>query len=1234
MPSTLRITHRPGAGDTHSVTVELTGDRGARLAFSATFDFAVTEEERQRIQWYLETYLKYPQDPAPELAKQAEQVIESVGLRLFEAVFEHDRDARRLWDRLEPLLPETRIEVASERETGWPIPWELLLDSLTKDCLAIRAQEFVRAHPEPTRPFTIPDTVEPPIRILLAICRPKRELDVRFHSVARKLVAALGTRENFQLDVLRPPTFDALAKRLRQAKAAGRPYHILHFDGHGAFLNMQELFEQWGEDKPDEEIMKLLEDLLDFDRQRFSPSTTYPKEPKPGDRGYLVFENDESAYNLRFVDGPELGALLAETGVPVLLLNACRSGRATEPTEEEEEAPAGKDADRHGRVRAFGSLAQEVLDAGVPGVLAMRYNVYVVTAAEFVGNLYEAFSRGATFGAAASAGRKNLFTNPLRTLAYDPIPLKDWMVPVVYEAAPIRLFPTTTEEAIHITVKGSEATPGRGDQVNLPDAPDHGFWGRDETRLALDRAFDKHPIVLLHGFAGCGKTTTAAEFARWYSLTGGVKGPVLFTSFDVGAHGGAPKTLARVLDIIGQVFGRTLEQAGIHWLTLDDADRQDIALQVLNQIPVLWLWDNVEPIAGFPTGTESAWSAVEQKELADFLRAARGTQAKFLLTSRRDERDWLGDLPRRIQTPPMPMLDRVQLARALAEKQGKQLTDVAAWRPLLRFTEGNPLTITVLVRQALRDGLDTREAIEAFVEKLRAGEAEIDDEESEGRSKSLGASLNYGFAHAFNEDERTLLALLHFFQGFVQVGSLRAMGEPDIGNLSEVRGLTREEGITLLDRATEVGLLTAHGDGYYSIHPALPWYFKGLFEKHYPAASGDAERVTRAFVETMGELGNYYHDQYADGNRDVIAPLTAEEANFLHARRLARTNGWGERVISMMQGLRTLYNHTGRRSEWIRLVEEIVPDFVDAVNDGPLPGWEEKWNLVTEYRVHLFRELRAWRDAKRLQGLLVDWARQQASVMFDLPLEGLDIAQRNVIRSLAISLHGQGQIQRELGEPMCVLAYEEAANLLNRVGDCATEAIVALNLGQAYMNLPTLRDLNQAEHWYQRSLRLRENSNRQGHAQCLGQLGYVAWERFQEARGTQRPKSEQFRHLNDAARFYNQVLDLLPAHAVDDLAVTHNQLGNIYGDAGDLDLALTHRREAIRYSELAENLYHAAETRYNATIDLFRAGRFADAREYALAALRNYQTYGDRAAAEIQRTEELIAKIEARRGTQ
>ena len=59
---------------------------------------------------------------------------------------------------------------------------------------------------------------------------------------------------------------------------------------------------------------------------------------------------------------------------------------------------------------------------------------------------------------------------------------------------------------------------------------------------------------------------------------------------------------------------------------------------------------------------------------------------------------------------------------------------------------------------------------------MRAGEARFEDEAIEGRSKSLGVSLSYGFAHAFNEDEQKVLALLHFFQGYVNVDALRIMG--------------------------------------------------------------------------------------------------------------------------------------------------------------------------------------------------------------------------------------------------------------------------------------------------------------------------------------------------------------------------------------------------------------------------------------------------------------------------
>ena len=76
-------------------------------------------------------------------------------------------------------------------------------------------------------------------------------------------------------------------------------------------------------------------------------------------------------------------------------------------------------------------------------------------------------------------------------------------------------------------------------------------------------------------------------------------------------------------------------------------------------------------------------------------------------------------------------------------------------------------------------------------------------------------------------------------------------------------------------------------------------------------------------------------------NRDVIEPLALEEANLLHARRLARRHGWWSPVISVMQGLFTLYEYQGRPAEWARLVAEIARrsgfeiDDVDVADADP-----------------------------------------------------------------------------------------------------------------------------------------------------------------------------------------------------------------------------------------------------------------------------------------------------------
>jgi tetratricopeptide (TPR) repeat protein len=1196
----LQINQQPGgAPNRYRISVSATGipDRAA-LSFDTDIEFALAAEHAERIRWYLEDYLQFDEDPAPQIAGDVEAFMAQCGEQLFCKIFDASSAAIKLWSSLEPHLTKTRIEIATGIAEATAIPWELIRDPNARTFLALSAEAFVRSQREG-------QTVLPPaaeaakVRILLVISRPKGGEDVPFRSVAGRLVTRLSddARDAFDIDVLRPPTYEQLAVRLNWAKERGQPYHIVHFDGHGVYANPKNLGEAG----------KVLDSL------KLDAGNTGPQ-------GFLMFENPNSDSNDKFVDGFRLGALLRDAGVPVLILNACQSAAAEARPVPQTEKP---DSTRE-EVEAYGSLAQAVMDAGAAGVVAMRYSVYVVTAAQFVAELYGALARGRRLGEAVTWARKNLHDQPDRQIAYEPRPLQDWSVPVVWERAPLRLWPDKPDAApLRISLKDDAASkPGALDNA-LPARPDAGFYGRDETLYALDRAFDTHRIVLLHAYAGSGKTSTAAEFARWYALTGGVEGPVLFTSFE--RH----LPLARVLDKIGLVFGDALQANGIQWdAVTDQAKRQRIALQVLQQVPVLWIWDNVEPVTGFPAGTPSDWSAAEQQELLAFLRAARDTKAKFLLTSRRDESAWLVDLAVRVEVPAMPMQERLQLAGAIVSQRGKRLAALPDLRPLLKFTRGNPLTIVVTIGEALRAGIDMPARLDAFVAALLAGEVAFQDEQSEGRSKSLGASLSYGFGNSFDQDGLRALALLHLFQGFVNVDVLVLMGDPDAEwCLDAVRGLTRERGIALLDRAAEIGILRTYGDGYYGIHPALPWYFRKLFEQYFSEGSGDASRVRRAFVEAVGRLGTFYHDHYNRGNREILNNTEAEEDNLLAAWRLARAHGWWNRVISTMQGLRTLYYATERRAAWRRLVAEVVPEFIDSATGGPLPGREDQWSLVIEYLVRLAIEERNWAEAVRLQSAEIDWNRERAEFALTVAKADWTPYQRHQVRGFASSLHTLAQTQLFLKDAACVENYREALELAELIDDIPAQDVCTFGMGSAYSEIKEVRDLDQAEYWYKRSHELAAVGDGLSRAKSLGQLGSVAYLRFMDADEADAPAEQLVHFLTEAARLYEEALELLPTHAIADFGIFHSQLALIYGRV-NLDMALRHYRKSIRYADEVGDMFSAGNRRFNVALSLLRFGRLPDARAYAEAALANFRSFGARAQENIDSTMRLIAHID------
>jgi tetratricopeptide (TPR) repeat protein len=1229
--SVLRLTDRQLAGGPRSVTVMWHAAGYAPRTVTVPIDVTIDHGMADLIRWYLEEYAEFPSDPASALAVRAEGYLKDLGERLFMAVFGAG-DAAEIWGHaVTERLDRVRVEIDSDPADVPGLPWELLRKPGSTMALVLATGQFVRIHRETAGPVPMPQPADAGLRVLLVICRPGGRDDVPFRSVASRLVrGGIDQLTWLHLDVLRPATFARLGEMLRAAADNGQPYHIVHFDGHGTYLDTVDIAD------PDDETQPVSVSTLQYGASLAGPT-------RPGRHGYLLFEDPRSSTNQQLVDGPTLACLLVRHRVPVLVLNACRSAW-TEP-QIEPEVDSAASGSVHDRIRAYGSLAAEVADAGVAGVVAMRYNVYVVTATQFVADLYLRIGAGHSLGEAATAARQQLADDPIRRIGETPIALQDWVVPVIYETRPLILL----KQLDHPDTKGTvsfqvptakerlklqETTPTpRGPGNNAPVAPEVGFFGRDETLLALDRAFDRSQLVLLHALAGAGKTSTVAEFARWYSATGGLHhpqietGPVLWNSFE--HH----TPLDRLLDAVGTKFAGLLEASGVFWSAVTDSSaRKRLVLNLLAQIPVLWIWDNVEPVAGFPDGTPSSWTLDEQAELRHFLYDLKTkTLTKVLITSRRDEQHWLGLLPTRLSLPPMPMRERLQLAHAIATQLDHQTIGDVDWRPLLRFTGGNPLTITVATRQAIREYVTSKSTLGNFLERVTAGKAALEnpDDVALGRSGSLAASLDYGFTTAFTEPERAVLAILHLFRAFVDVDVLRLMGDPEAAGDDAVpmlSDLDRDTAVRLLDRAADIGLLTPHGSGYYGIHPALPWYFHTLHSHHLGPDDAPAAAVAaRAYVCATAVLSRFYYRQFEAGATAMLMSLRAEEGNFLHAVDLAQRHHLPTPELGVLIGLHRLYAATGRDTEWDRLVERILSDYLTP-DDQPRPGLEGCYAVITNWRVRSARHRRDLTAATQLQSVLTAWTRKRAQAVLGIPTSDLSDEDSHHLRSLAVSEQDLGQLLAEQGDHAAALPHHQSHYDLNaRIKDTAGQAAAASGLGNVYL---LLRNFDQAQYWYRHSLDLIPEEDRIGRATAHGSLANLAFERFELARAADAPEAELIDHFSRALAGHHKVLDLLPSDHHQHRAVAHNQLGNAYAAAGEVGTALRHYQQSIHHKEARGDIYGAAVARINIAVLLGNAGRPSDALHYARAAHATYSTLGVDSSTEAHEAAGLIWHLE------
>src|SRR5262245_4115149 len=837
--------------------------------------------EADDLRWYLEEFFRWPIGVFKERADGVAARLPEWGKLLFDEATKTDsaKDALNAWrnaaDRAERRFS---VMVDSELRDGASVedqataneaaslllslPWELLHDGRGflfhgKNPVRVR-----RRLPNRNRQKSV--ARELPLRILLLSPRPEENgvayLDHRVS--AKPLVEAVESLgELAKLTILSPPTFGALQSELTRATDAGRPYDVVHFDGHGV-----------------------------YDR-------------KVG-LGGLCFEDPKDADKLedramQLIYAIDLADVMRDHRIPLVFLEACQSAQT-------EENPSA-------------SVAASLLNEGVASVVAMSHTVLVETGRRFVRAFYGELAKGARVGSAMLAGQRALRTDTYRgrIMGAGDLHLQDWFVPVLYQEAqdPPLVTRLPSEQARQLIETQRRLSLGL-----LPSPPPHTFIGRSRELLKLERLLMKQVpaelrYAVVRGVGGQGKTTLAAEAARWLTRTGRFR-RAAFVSLEnyTDARG--------VLDSLG----KQLLPEGDNWSVAHFSDLRQ-ALQpvarALNDHSTIIVLDNLESVlpsnygvqstgfsrnaydaeplpaeagtlnAVYESGDDNNAAVTEIFNLCrDLLRANPGT--RLLFTTREPLPEPFNHRHREITLGALGREDAIELVGEVMRQEG--LTpkhDDAGNTPqeiidLVEAVNCHARALTLMAREISRSG------VRATTGDLRRLMADLHVKHSDDRENSLYASIELSLRRLPPELREQLRALSVFHGG---------------ANLI-VLGLMLDQDFDAAERLAaaliEVGLAEMMPYSHLRLDPALPNYLLGLM------SAAEQEQIRSCWAERMRQLADFlYGQQFQDAQ-------LAQQLALLELYNLLALIEWAqgalkpEEMVDLSGSLESLVANLGR----------------------------------------------------------------------------------------------------------------------------------------------------------------------------------------------------------------------------------------------------------------------------------------------------------------------------------
>jgi tetratricopeptide (TPR) repeat protein len=1123
-----------------------------------TFDFInpLTDKNLSELRWYLESYWQWPSDIDDDRAREVEGNLPKWGKALLDAAIKKSADAYGLFKLFDDDHEAGRVLTIDTTEPRiLCLPWELLRDE-GGYLFAKKPPMTVLRRMHQTRRTKIGE-FEPPVRILMVTCRPTGAGFIDPRSIATPLLDALDALpEHFEVEFLRPPTLSALDQRLRDINKP--PVHIVHFDGHGVY-------------------------------------------DKGIGLGFLLFEDEK--YEKHLVDAEQLGTLLNESGIPLMVLNACQSAQPD---------------DRN----PFGSVASRLIESGVGGVVAMNYSVLVETAKRFTAEFYGGLAHGLSANAAMDSARRHLFSDTKRFTFTRPnqeeaeiLHLQDWFLPALYQQAET-LTPFKPDGKTEATTKKvTIPQQSKNERGGFPPAPLHGFHGRARELLDLERVFATRRIVVLHGFGGQGKTSLAAQAADWFTRTHLFERSA-FISFETGAS----------LDFVLNELGNTLVEENFQ---IHEGDKVEAIAKSLKEKPALVVFDNFESV--LPNGN------APMQELRALLDAAAkwfsSGLSRLLITTRNH------DIPHSAFTPGTNCLhkeleglaasDALELAASILEAYSLPRPPRVPLEELLTFLKGHPLSLQLALPQ-LRDY-----SAEQLVEQYQSILPQMKKGEAKERNESLEVSLRFSLDR-LGADALNWLSRLWIFEGGAMENILLAITEiPE----ETWNALKPQLTSTALIRLEEIpGIIVP----FIHFHPTLAPFLK----TQLPSPSqgeGQGMGVEERYWQVYYSYANQLYQDDTQHPFEARAIVLRELPNLKRALKRTLAAGALDEAVDFADSINMFLNNFGRWREKDEMVGEVEKyTSTQGTTDGKITRRE--YLLESGRGQRLLQQGRAGEAEKVFRALL---AQLEGSAPYDTYDQTL------ILRNIGLSLRAQGHPsqaadfyrraialagkleQTEIVKSQTAAYHVDLADTLRDSGQytearqeyeiglkIVTETDDKRSIGVVTELLGTLAlqlgDLKDARTRYLTALSLYQQIG-EDHAAAIAwhQLGRVA----QEARDW----DEAEKYYKQAAQINERTQDLPK------LASNYNQLGRVAGSAGRPQEA---ERWYLRAIELGEKLgdVKGLAARFGNLATLYLAQNRLDEAEGSARRALEIDITLDPSAAEIWKDYAIFADLAEKRG--